>query len=93
MRFAVLFLAGCSSLLDLQPPPAQDAIATPSWTFHDDFELGNLERWTRTTPIQSANGTFDITTSGAHAGCCAIHVSSLISFAASGVPSSTSRPA
>jgi hypothetical protein len=68
----VLFLAGCSSLLDLQPPPA---IATPSWTFHDDFELGDLRRWTHTTPLQSSNGSFEIATSGAHAGCCALHAS------------------
>ncbi len=76
MRFMVIFLAGCSSLLDLQPPPVPlDAVATPSWTFHDDFELGDLQRWTRPTPIQSANGSFEIATAGAHAGCCALHAS------------------
>jgi hypothetical protein len=76
MRFVVVFLSGCSSLLDLQPPPAPvDAIAAPSWTFHDDFELGDLGRWTTTTPIQSANGAFEIATTGAHAGCCALHAS------------------
>jgi hypothetical protein len=76
MRCALVFLAGCSSLLDLEPPPVPiDAIATPSWTFHDDFELGDLQRWTQTTPNQSTNGSFEIATSGAHAGCCALHAS------------------
>ena len=74
MRLAVVLLSGCSSLLDLKPPPAPvDAIASPSWTFRDDFELGGLQRWSRTTPIQSSNGTFEIATSGAHAGCCSLH--------------------
>ena len=76
MRFVVIFLTGCSSLLDLEPPPVPlDAIATPSWTFRDDFELGDLQRWSRMTPLQSANGSFEIATSGAHAGCCALHAS------------------
>ena len=76
MRVAVIFLAGCSSLLDLQPPPVPlDAIATPSWTFSDDFELGDLQRWTSTAPFQSANGSFEIATTGAYAGCCALHAS------------------
>jgi hypothetical protein len=73
---AVLFLTGCSSLLDLQPPPVPvDAIGTPSWTFHDDFETGDLSRWTNPTPAQSANGMLEIATTGAHAGCCALHAS------------------
>lgn len=74
MRLALLLLAGCGSLLDLQPPPVPvDAIAAPSWTFSEDFELGDLQRWTATAPVQSQNGTFEIAHAGAHGGCCALH--------------------
>jgi hypothetical protein len=70
MRLAVVFLAGCGSLLDLEPPP----MPAPSWRFDEDFELGDLSRWTSTSPVQSANGTFEIAHSGAHGSCCAMHV-------------------
>lgn len=75
MRLALVFLAGCGSLLDLQPPPVPvDAVGPPTWRFDEDFESGDLHRWTQATPVQSANGTFEIAQSGAHAGCCALHV-------------------
>lgn len=74
MKLAVLLLAGCGSLLDLQPPPVPaDAVGAPRWRFDDDFESGDLQRWTMTTPVQS-NGTFEIASSGAHGGAHALHV-------------------
>jgi hypothetical protein len=61
----------CSSLLDLQPPPVPvDTSFTPLWSFHDDFETGDLSRW---HTASSPNGTLGVATSGAHAGCCALH--------------------
>lgn len=75
MRVALVFLAGCGSLLDLEPPPVPvDPVGAPTWRFDEDFELGDLQRWTTTAPVQSANGTFEIAHAGAHGGCCAMHV-------------------
>src|SRR3569623_1106226 len=74
MRFALLLLAGCGSQLDLQPPPVPaDAVGAPRWRFDEDFESGNLQRWTMTAPVQS-NGTFEIASAGAHGGAHARHV-------------------
>jgi hypothetical protein len=56
----------CSDLLDLQPPPP----FTPEWSYHDDFETGDLAKW---HIASSQNGAIGIATTGAHAGCCAMH--------------------
>lgn len=70
---AVLATAGCDAVLGLHPPPApaDAAPGAPYWSFSDDFELGDLRRWTQ--PVRAPNGTLDVATQGAHAGCCALH--------------------
>jgi len=76
---AVLALTGCNLVLDLAPPPTSDAdaaidavtIPAPLWSMSDDFEQGNLARWTG--QVQSAGASIDVATSGALSGCCAMH--------------------
>ena len=69
----LLGLAACSQLLEIAPPPVAttEGPETPYWTFADDFELGDLRRWTQ--HVSSPNGTLTVDTGDAASGCCALH--------------------
>jgi len=71
MRAALLGLCACSSLLDLQPPPAPADAAAPYWSFSDDFDLGDFRRWTQV--VEAPNGTLEVGSGNSVSGCCALH--------------------
>jgi hypothetical protein len=85
LAILIVLAPGCNSLLGLEPPPApagdggatpgSDAPSatghTPYWTFSDDFELGDLRRWTK--PGFNNNNAPSVTRDNAASGCCAMH--------------------
>ncbi|HEY3806091.1 MAG TPA: hypothetical protein VGL61_25990 [Kofleriaceae bacterium] len=71
MRAALLGLCACGSLLDLQPPPVPADAAAPTWSFSDDFDLGDFRRWSQV--VSSPNGTIEVGSGDSVSGCCALH--------------------